>query len=161
MCITDTGLSYGNISNNIPGMIFRGDLEFEINTMVDPVSELIKISDSKSYALDLPAAVSANDPYFAIVGKGLDNENKFEVVLAGQSISADKFTFKQEQRSDGEKYVSMLMEGGTIALGNGLTDVNNLNGTLSISPYGIAGEVELDSVSLDLGPVSISLNQLL
>ena len=147
----------GNLSNNVPGMAFKGALELEINTMESAISDrVIEISTSKSYTLNLPAAVSASDPYFAIVGKGVASNNKFEIVLAGQSLYADKFTFKQAKRSDGQQYVSMLMQGGSIKLGEGLANIDNLNGTLLIGPEGVAGKVEVDAVSLNLGVASIS-----
>ena len=120
------------------------------------MTRVIEISTSKSYTLNLPAAVSASDPYFAIVGKGVASNNKFEIVLAGQSLYADKFTFKQAKRSDGQQYVSMLMQGGSIKLGEGLANIDNLNGTLLIGPEGVAGKVEVDAVSLNLGVASIS-----
>ena len=147
----------GNLSNNVPGMAFKGALELEINTMESAISDrVIEISTSKSYTLNLPAAVSASDPYFAIVGKGVASDNKFEIVLAGQSLYADKLTFKQAKRSDGQQYVSMLMQGGSIKLGEGLANIDNLNGTLLIGPEGVTGKVEVDAVSLNLGVASIS-----
>ena len=44
-------------------MAFKGALELEINTMESAISDrVIEISTSKSYTLNLPAAVSASDP---------------------------------------------------------------------------------------------------
>ena len=50
----------------------------------------------------------------------------------------------------------MLMQGGSIKLGEGLANIDNLNGTLLIGPEGVAGKVEVDAVSLNLGVASIS-----
>ena len=82
-----------------------------------------------------------------------------DVIIAGQTLNGT-FQFEQGVRADGGKYLSFLVEDANLNLGEGLAELTDINGAFLVTQQGVAGQLTLGA-SLDLGPVSISANEII
>ncbi|MDB4411102.1 hypothetical protein N9182_00820, partial [bacterium] len=146
------GAISGNFTESIPGITISANMALLFNTGTVAVTETIEIPDADDVTLMVPAA-GAGSPFLRFRADDID------VVIAGQTLNGN-FQFEQGERADGGKYLSFVVEDADLNLGEGLAELTDINGAFLVTQAGVAGQLTLGA-SLDLGPVTISANEII
>ncbi|MDB4127816.1 hypothetical protein N9594_01580, partial [bacterium] len=137
----------GNFTASIPGVSITGDLQLLFNSSTAAVDETIVIPGKSSVLLEVPAG-SAASPFFRFRGEAL------EVNIAGQVLIG---TFGFEKNGNGE--LRFLVEDASLSLGDGFTDLTDINGAFLVTAAGTSGVLTLGP-EINLGPISIGADQI-